>query len=61
LVVLAALGVDAHAAVVLGLAGVLAALRDGALAVRGTLRGVGVGVELEAGAGVVLRLGVVAG
>ena len=61
IVVLAALGIDVDAAVVLRLASVLAALRDGALAVRGTLRGVGVSVELEAGGGVVFRLDVVAG
>jgi hypothetical protein len=61
IVVLAALGIDVDAAVVLRLASVLAALRDGALAVRGTLRGVGFSVELETGAGVVFRWDVVAG
>lgn len=39
-VILAALGVDIHAAVVLGLTSVLAALTDGGLAVRWTLGGV---------------------
>jgi hypothetical protein len=60
LIVLAALGVDIHAAVVLRLAGVLAALRDRVLIVSRALRGVVVGVQLETGAGVVFRLIVIA-
>jgi len=60
LVVLAALGVHADAAIVLGLAGVLAALWDRVLAVSGALGGVRVAVELEAGARVEFLLIVIA-
>ncbi len=47
-VVLAALGVGAHAAVVLGVAGVLATLLRAGSVVGRALVGIGVGVKLEA-------------
>jgi hypothetical protein len=60
-VVLAALSVGAHAAVVLVVAGVLATLLRAGSAVRRALVGIGEGVELEAVACLVVGVDVVAG
>jgi hypothetical protein len=60
-VVLATLGIGAHAAVVLVVAGVLATLLRAGSAVGRALVGIGEGVELEAVACLVVGVDVVAG